>query len=990
MTVAWTLLLAVAAAGATLLAIRGVRGVRGVRGAGAVRGMRPASGVRGMRSTRVGRPRRPLPLSWIHAGLIGLVVGWGRATLAAGFAGRGERPIDVAADVLAPAAIAAVLTAVVLVAAARVGGLAVGAFAAVAVVVAAGDVLLWRLAPSGLGFAGLLVAVGTALAVLLVPERSVDGRMLGRAAVACSVAGVALLAAPLVPGLGVEVNGARAWVSLPIVGAVMPGELGRVLLVLGAAGMLARHADELGALTSRRWSAGRTVAVRPLVVSTAAAAIGVLLLLLQRDLGPALVVTLAIGVTAWLASGRIRYALLSVSVVLVGALAAYPMFGHWQDRVASWLQPVAGIAADQGQHARAMTAAAWGGLWGTGWGDTLVDRNPGAVPEPDTDYALLQLAAEAGLGSALVVVAMLALVAVLLWTSASWAARSAGPFSLAPASAGLATLYSVQSAVILAGVTGLIPLTGLTTPFLSRGGSSLVAVALLVALATRWGDAAGRPEPRRTEHPAVARRRRDLRLAAASTVACAAAAAWALTTSMTFGAAAVNASEASAQAGWARATARGDIRTADGVTVARTAHRGVFDAAVREYPEGDRYSETVGAAVPFGASTGLEAAQADALTCGDSPHATASTASAAQAEHAAPSAHADPAACRPADLVLTLDSRWQAAAADALAGRTGAVVVQHNPTGRILAAVSTRRADPNPLAAPEVADALAAADATTDALGAPLSPGLWGERHEPGSTMKIAVSVAARLAYGDAIPLDTASCPDATTIDDALAVSCNSVFAALAAALGPDRLAESAALLGLDLDEISGIPIDPFQLVADGTDPTDQGAVNASLLGIGQGDARATLAGLVQAATVIADDGVRIRSHLVARVERDGVPLATDDTQGEPVLPAEVAAAVAHGMRMVVTDGTAPVLDALDGEWAAKSGTAETHDEYWNAWIVGFPSQHNEGDVVGDVTVGVLILPDQTNDRPIGGADAAAVLVDVVTNARTRLVGDAP
>jgi cell division protein FtsW (lipid II flippase) len=327
-----------------------------------------------------------------------------------------------------------------------------------------------------------LVGVLAFVAVLAVVR---DHVTLQRYTYTAAAVGLVALLLPALPVLGRTINGARLWISLgPI--TVQPSEVAKLLLILFFAGYFVAKRDALS-LASRRVAGLDLPRARDLGPVLLAWAASLAVLVRGRDLGTSLLFFGIFIVMLYIATERTSWLLIGLGLFAGGAVAAYSLFGHVQRRVDTWLDPF-GDAEDAGfQLVQGLFGFGTGGLTGTGLGQ----GRPGTVPFAKTDFIMAAIGEELGLVGVMAVLLLFALI-VERGLRAALSCRDSFGTLLA---AGLAFSLGLQVFVIVGGVTGLIPLTGVTLPWLSYGGSSIVANWALVALLLRVSDAARRPAP---------------------------------------------------------------------------------------------------------------------------------------------------------------------------------------------------------------------------------------------------------------------------------------------------------------------------------------------------------------------------------------------------------------------------------------------------------------------------------------------------------------
>lgn len=287
---------------------------------------------------------------------------------------------------------------------------------------------------------------------------------------------VLLLVLPL--AIGRTVHGSRLWISLgPL--TVQPGELAKLSLVLFAAGYLSTR-GELLAAEPRRIGPFAVPEPRLMVPLMVMWAVAMLLLVRLRDLGTALLFFAVVVAMLYAATDRAAWLGLGAVSFAGGAWVCAQLFGHVHRRITAWLDPWSDVNRSGFQVAQGLFAIAAGGLSGAGLGLGQAWR----IPEAATDYPFAAVCEDLGLWGAAVLAAL-----YVLWVQRALhtALRCRDRF-IALLAVGLGSLMAVQTLVILAGVTKLIPLTGITLPFVSYGGSSLLTNYLALGLLLRCGE----------------------------------------------------------------------------------------------------------------------------------------------------------------------------------------------------------------------------------------------------------------------------------------------------------------------------------------------------------------------------------------------------------------------------------------------------------------------------------------------------------------------
>jgi cell division protein FtsW (lipid II flippase) len=325
------------------------------------------------------------------------------------------------------------------------------------------------------------LGVAVFLVVLVVVR---DHRVLARFPYLLALVGIGLLALPAVlPASISEVNGSKLWIRLGGF-SIQPGEFAKICLIIFFAAYLVDKRDVL-ALASRRVAGLELPRGRDLGPVLLAWVLSILIMVFESDLGSSLLIFGIFVVMLYVATERASWLLIGVGLFAAGAVVAYKAIAHVTARVDVWLDPFQYRNGSGYQLVQSLFGLGTGGIFGAGLGGGRPDQ----VPIAKSDFIASALGEELGLFG-LVAIIVLYLVLVERGLRTSLVVRDAFGKLLA---AGLAFGLAWQVFVILGGVTGLLPLTGLTTPFLAYGGSSLVANFGLIAILLRISDAARRP-----------------------------------------------------------------------------------------------------------------------------------------------------------------------------------------------------------------------------------------------------------------------------------------------------------------------------------------------------------------------------------------------------------------------------------------------------------------------------------------------------------------
>ena len=805
-----------------------------------------------------------------------------------------------------------------------------------------------RLAPSAATHQVLWLFLSViAMVATLAAVRHLDA--LARYKYTLGLVGLALLLLPIF--IGTEHYGSRLWIEFGGF-SFQPGEISKVLIVIFLASFLSEN-RELMSATNHRLGPLRIPRLRMLAPLLAMWAISLIIVIWERDLGSAALFFFIFVVMLFVATGRWFYPIVSVVLLAVGAVLAYRYFGHVQVRVAAWLDPFADPQDSGYQILQALYSIADGNLIGCGIGRGLADL----IPFVASDFIFAAIAEEMGFLGASAVILLFMLFAIRGFLTAARARSDLAAFM----AVGLTSAISFQAFVIMGGVTRLIPLTGVTLPFMSQGGSSLLASFIIVALLLRCGDEGTGTQvdmlgdgisSTRTfgihletpESGVLGRRALSKRLTvitAAFTILFAALIAnlawYQVVKADEIRALPINSHTI------ARSTfvERGSILTSDGATLAESL-RQEDGSYARSYPQGSLASHTVGYLSTRYGATGIEAAYDSVLT-GGSDYSTWDQTLKSLSGTETPGQ----------DVVLTINARIQAAAERALEGRTGAIVVLNPSTGAVLAKASS------PTYSNADLDELFASGGSGGQFFDRTTNGLYA----PGSTFKI-ITLAAALdsgiatldtVYGAPASLDvgggTVTNYQGTDFGEldlrtAFAYSSNTVFAQVAGQVGASGLVNQARAFGYGVN----VGEDFYTASSLMPDPAEMSAWETAWAGAGQpvgtqNEWHTSPAGpqssVMQAAMVasaIANGGLLMNPYVVESImSSTGTVVSTTAPHalGQACSQA-TAAAIGEAMLSTVSEGTGTAASIAGVNVAGKTGTAETSGDLPNAWFIGY------------------------------------------------------
>ena len=842
-----------------------------------------------------------------------------------------------------------------------------------------GITFVTRLAPDMAMSQLLYLFIGVALMVVtLAVVRNLE--VIRKYKYTLGIIGVILLLLPMF--VGTEINGSRLWITIGSF-SIQPGEFAKIFIVLFIAGYLAEN-RELLSVSNHEVLGFKVPRLRLLLPLFLIWGLCLLVVVFERDLGSAVLFYTIFLVMLYVATGRVSYLVIGLILLLGGGYVAYLLLDHVQVRFEIWLDPFADAQGDGYQLVQSLYSLADGGLFGVGIGNGLAD----SIPVVESDFIFSAIGEELGLLGASAVLILYMLFAIRGFTTAARAKSDLAAFT----AAGLTTSISFQAFLIVGGVTRLIPLTGVTLPFMSQGGSSLLSSFIIVGLLMRAGDeATGMETELAGTGVAVAadgtpagvsssgtrfftgatttktggsharpnsRLRRSTLETPESGVLGRVALANRLTYAVFFFTALFavlignltyiqvfkaedyqNMADNNHTITKAAYIQRGSIITSDGLTLVESIEQedGTYE---RSYPNGSLAANVVGYTSTTYGNAGIEETMDDTLT-GSEDYSTWESAISSLAGISQPGN----------SVQLTIDSTIQTAAEDALDGLTGAIVVLDPRTGAVLAWATSPSYDNTDIDATMAAinsgdTSMSLYDRATQAL------------YSPGSTFKVA-TLAAALESGTAT-LDTVydspalleigggevtNSSDADygsqTLLNAFTVSANTVFAQVAVDVGAETLVDVAEAfgygqsLGQDFSTTASIMADPDEMTL----------WELAWAGAGQpvgedhtpGPQTTIMQNAVMVAA-IANDGVALNPYVVEQIlSPEGTVISTTECETlAQVVSAETAAEVKEAMLAVVESGTGTAAQIEGVQVAGKTGTAQVSNSEVNSLFVGF------------------------------------------------------
>ena len=756
------------------------------------------------------------------------------------------------------------------------------------------------------------------------------------------IVGFLLLLSPLLPVVGQEIYGSRIWLNIAGI-SFQPGEIAKILIVLFLAGYLAQNREMLSIFTHRigPFKIPDLATLVPLLVMWV---ISLLIVIFEKDLGSALVVFFVFITMLYVATGKKTYLIIGFVLIAIGGVAAFLLFDHVQIRVDTWLDPFKDATGDGYQLVQAIFSIADGGLFGVGIGNGMSDQ----IPIVESDFIFAAIAEETGLLGAAGLLLLYLCFAIRGLVTAARAKSDVSSFI----AVGLTASIILQAFIIVGGVTRLIPLTGLTLPFVSQGGSSLLASFIAIGFLLRCGDQSTGLGTEMISGTGtlssesvlgrVSLGKRLTKTMIAFSVLFAL-----LVANLTL----IMVAQANdyknmpsnnhTLAREAR-TERGTISTYDNVVLAQSVLQddGTYE---RVYPSGTLAAHVVGYASEAYGTAGIEASYNDTLK-GQRNYASWVDVVNAATDAGTPGN----------DVKLTINSTIQQAAEQALDGFNGACVVIDPETGAVLALASSPSYNASDI------ESILSSGSDSSALYNRATQALYS----PGSTFKM-VSLTTALENNVATESSVFSSPGEMTIGNgkvnnfgnysygeitlarATELSSNTVYGQLGTQIGSDRLVEGSEKFGFNQDVSFDIPLvkslmpDPNEMTewetawATAGEPVGQHASPAG--------PQATVLQMALVGCVIANDGVMEQPYLVDSIyNSDGeCSFTARPSSLMTATSSSIAKRVRTVLEGVVNSGTGTAAAVQGVQIAGKTGTSETGKEYDDSWFVGMGPSEN-------------------------------------------------
>lgn len=783
------------------------------------------------------------------------------------------------------------------------------------------------------------------------------------------IVGFLLLLSPMLPVIGQEINGSRIWLNFFGVLSFQPGEIAKIVIVLFLAGYLAQNREMLSVFT---WRVGpvRLPDLRTILPLILMWLVAVAIVVFEKDLGSALVFFFVFLIMLYVATGKKFYLAVGLGLAGLAAVVLFFLFGHVQTRVQIWLDPFADAQNTGYQIVQAIYSMADGDLFGVGIGRGMADT----IPYVQNDFIFAAIAEEAGLLGAAGVLLLYLCFAIRGFVTAARAKNDVSSFI----AVGVTSIVVLQAFIIVGGVTRLIPLTGITLPFISQGGSSLLASFIGVGFLLRCGDegtgvGTEMASATTTLHSNSVLGRVSLGKRLTNSMIIFSTMFALLVANLTL-IMVVQADTYKNMPGnnhtiaHEQRTERGSISTYDGVILAQSVLQddGTYE---REYPAGDLASHVVGYASEKYGTSGIEATYNETLKGQQNFASWTDVINSLSGIGTAGN-----------DITLTLNSEIQQAAQNALSGETGACVVMDPETGAVLAMASSPTYN--------ISDVDSILSASAEGEGGSQLYNRATALYAPGSTFKM-VTFSTAIEDGVANEETTFEAPAEIEIGNATVsnfnnhdygtvslarateLSSNTAFGQLGVEMGAEALVSGAEDFGFNEELDFDLPVST-SLMPNPDEMTEwETAWAAAGEPVGEHESpagpQASVLEMALVGCAIANEGTIMQPYLVEGIynAQGEASYKAEPTKLKQAISAATAERVKTVLEGVVTDGTGTAAAISGVKVAGKTGTAEKADHN-DSWFVGMAPADNPR-----VVVAIVI---EAGDEGEGAAKAHDIL----------------
>ncbi|MCQ2752147.1 MAG: FtsW/RodA/SpoVE family cell cycle protein [Coriobacteriales bacterium] len=841
-----------------------------------------------------------------------------------------------------------------------------------------------RLAPEDTALKQIVWLVAAIICMILVIILLPSIEKISQYKYTCLLIGVILLILPLIPGIGAEYNGSKIWLSIAGF-SFQPGEIAKIFIVLFLAAYLSDNRELLS--TVRRTKIGLGIPhFRTLIPLIVMWLLALLIVIFEKDLGSALLFFGIFLVMIYVCTGKLSYIAIGLILTAVGGVFLYFFFGHVQSRIQIWLDPFSDPSGAGYQLVQSLYSLADGGLFGTGIGRGMPDY----IPEVMSDFIFSAIAEEMGLLGAASIIILFMLFAVRSMANAARAKSDFAAFLVV----GLCASICLQAFLIIGGVIGLIPLTGLTLPFMSQGGSSLLSSFIIIGIILKVSnestgletELSGTMQYKKHQFESIeagvlgrsALGKRLTVIIAVFTILFALEIGY-ITYIQVFKAQEIkNMSGNNHTIAKESTRQRGTIYTSDN-TVLAYSKQNTDGTYSRLYPSSTLAAHATGYFSQKYGQSGVEKDMSHTLV-GDQNFSTFTDALRSYAGIQNPGN----------DVTLTINSKVQQSAESVLSGVKGACVVLDTSTGAILAEASSPSFDLN-----NIDSLLSGKEASDDGA---LVNRATGALYAPGSTFK-SLTLSAAIDSNTVKTTDQFDSPAVLdigggqvtnfnkeghgriTVEQATKVSSNTVFAQVADKLSPKKLVEYSEKFGINNDFALDFSLTKSLM----PDYNEMTTWENAWSGVGQpvgehsspAGPQVTVMQMAAIMQAISNDGCMIKPYIVSKVTSPNgniVSVTKSDIYNQ-VISKSNAKLVQDVLEQVVLSGTGTAAQISDARVIGKTGTAETGKPDSDAWFIGTATKNGKS-----VTIAIVIEQGKS-----GGSTAAPKAKTVLETALNEI-----